>query len=364
MFLIITRNFPPDIGGIQILMEGLSQSLSVHGPIKIFADYHDDAKDYDEKTNLDITRISGIKLFRKYRKANVVLDYIKKNNIRAIFSDHWKSIEHLNKSFIKNIPVLCLMHSKEINHLPGSRLNSRMLKAFEKTNHAIANSNFTKNLAINVGIKKDLIKVICPGVNEPISINESIEQEAKEIFKDSFPKLITVSRLDKRKSHDNVIMSIKNLKPKFPKIKYVSVGMGEEENNLKKLTNEMGLNDDITFLKNINLKLKVALIKNSNLFIMPSRIYKKSVEGFGIAFMEAATYGLASIGGKDGGASDAIKNNKTGLLCDGNDLNSIYKAINEFFEKDNFITFGKAAKEYSKEFHWNKVIKKYLELIN
>ena len=55
----------------------------------------------------------------------------------------------------------------------------------------------------------------------------------------------------------------------------------------------------------------------ANLFLMPSRIEKRSVEGFGISFMEAASYGVGSIGGKDGGASDAIIDKKTGLICDG-----------------------------------------------
>ena len=42
MFLISTRNFPPDIGGIQNLMEGLSNALLNHGPVKVFADSFDD----------------------------------------------------------------------------------------------------------------------------------------------------------------------------------------------------------------------------------------------------------------------------------------------------------------------------------
>ena len=74
------------------------------------------------------------------------------------------------------------------------------------------------------------------------------------------------------------------------------------------------------FLNKVDEKLKVALIKNSNLFLMPSIKYKKSVEGFGISFIEAASYGVGSIGGKHGGAEDAIQNEKTGLLCDGDDI--------------------------------------------
>ena len=64
------------------------------------------------------------------------------------------------------------------------------------------------------------------------------------------------------------------------------------------------------FLKDISQDIKNALISKSNLFVMPSIIYKKSVEGFGIAFIEAAQYGIPSIGGKDGGASDAIKDGR------------------------------------------------------
>ena len=69
---------------------------------------------------------------------------------------------------------------------------------------------------------------------------------------------------------------------------------------------------------------------------MPSIVFKNSVEGFGISFIEAASYGIGSIGGKDGGESDAIKNGKTGLICDGQNINSIYESIIKFFENDNY----------------------------
>ena len=89
MFLVITRNFPPDVGGIQVLMGGLSESLLNHGPVKVFADEHENSIDYDSKSSINIERIKGIKLFRKYRKANLVNNFISENsNIRAIFADH------------------------------------------------------------------------------------------------------------------------------------------------------------------------------------------------------------------------------------------------------------------------------------
>ena len=69
---------------------------------------------------------------------------------------------------------------------------------------------------------------------------------------------------------------------------------------------------------------------------MPSIIYKKSVEGFGIAYIEAAQYGIPSLGGKDGGASDAIKHEETGLICDGNELSDIYSSLNSMIENKKY----------------------------
>ena len=365
MFLIVTRNFPPDIGGIQILMDGLSKSLLHHGPVKVFTYEYPSSDIYDKKSSLNIERVKGIKLFRKYRKANLVNNFINTNlSIRAIFADHWKSLELIRADYLKKTKSFCLLHSKEINHEIGSALNKRLIKSTNKADFIIANSNFTKELAIKVGIDPSKIHIIFPGIEKPKTIENIFKMEAEKIFGETFPKIITVARLDKRKGHDKILMLIKNLKPKFPKIKYISIGSGKEESSLIKLSKELSLEKEVTFLKNINQDLKIALITNANLFLMPSRIEEKSVEGFGISFVEAASYGVASIGGKDGGASDAINHNKTGLICDGKDLNSIYDSVVDFFQNEKFIKYGRDAKKFSENFHWNIVIKKYLKLIN
>ena len=365
MFVVVTRNFPPELGGMQALMGGLSESLINHGPVKVFAYEHPNSTDYDTKSATNIERIKSIKIFRKYRKANLVNDFIKQHSsIRAIITDHWKSLELLKGENLNKSKTFCLLHSKEINHEKGSSINKRIINSTNKANFIIANSNFTKELAIKVGIDPLKIHVIFPGIEKPKIIGNEFKIEAETIFKDSFPKIITVARLDKRKGHDKILMLIKNLKPKFPRIKYVCIGFGEEENNLLKLTKELKINKEVVFLKDINENLKIALISLSNLFLMPSRIEKRSVEGFGISFMEAASYGVGSIGGKDGGASDAISHNKTGMICDGNDLNSIYETVIDFFKDEKFIKFGKTAHKFSEDFHWNKIVKNYLKLIN
>ena len=233
MFLVVTRNFPPDIGGIQVLMGGLSESLLDHGPVKVFAYEFPNSSLYDSKSAMNIERIKGIKLFRKYRKANLVNNFINENsNIRSVLADHWKSLELLKEEHLNKSKTICLLHSKEINHQIGSSLNKRLIKSTNKANFIIANSNFTKELAIKVGINSSKIRVIFPGIQKPKIIDDKCKMEAESIFKDSFPKIITVARLEKRKSHDKILMTIKNLKTKFPNIKYISIGFSKAENNL------------------------------------------------------------------------------------------------------------------------------------
>ena len=363
MFIISTRNFPPEVGGMQNLMGGLANALVNHGPVKVFADKSQNFESFDKHSKAEIERFGGIKLLRKYRKANRVMEYIKENkNIRSIFFDHWKSVEKINSQIIENFPTFCLVHSKEINHSNGSMLNKRVLNSIKKVRYVIANSNFTKNLAVNIGVPENKIHIIHPGCDKPIKIDNDFQLQAENIYKDSFPKILTVARLDKRKNHQNILMCIRNLKEKFPKIKYVSVGEGEEKKRLLGLVKELKIENEVVILDNIDQKLKVALIKNSNLFLMPSIIVKKSVEGFGISFVEAASYGVGSIGGKDGGASDAIDNGKTGLICDGENINSNYESILKFFENENYKTYGINSLNFSKNFNWSIIIKKYLNL--
>ena len=59
MYLIVTRSFPPETGGMQNLMWGLTRSLSKHFMIKVFADFHEQHQKYDKEQyeNLDLVLI-------------------------------------------------------------------------------------------------------------------------------------------------------------------------------------------------------------------------------------------------------------------------------------------------------------------
>ena len=360
MYLIVTRSYPPTIGGMQNLMWGLSNELSKNYLIKVFADFEDNHKIFDEQASFSIERIGGPKLLRKYRKAYLVNEFMKNNKIDGIFGDHWKSLENLKTDKEK----YCLIHSKEINHIKGSNINKRLLNVLNNVKRVIANSKFTKELAINLGVNENKIIVINPGVYPAKKLDQKSLDKVESLLKVKKPRLITVARFDKRKNHEKVIMALRNLKQIYPDVVYICVGHGEEEENIKKLVKELDLEGQVMFFKDISNNLKNALIAKSNIFIMPSVTHKSSVEGFGIAYVEAAQYGIPSLGGKDGGASDAIENDKTGLICDGNNLDEIYFSLNSMIENKKYLEFGKNAKEYVSKFQWEKIFEKYRKILN
>ncbi len=360
MYLIVTRSFPPELGGMQSLMWGLTKEMSKNFMIKVFADFQENHKEFDKKENFSIERVGGIKFLRKIRKAQLVNEFLKENKVQGVIADHWKSLELINTDKKK----YCLIHGKEINHSKGSSLNKRVIKVLNNVEKVIANSEYTKNLAINNGVNKEKVIVINPGVDPVQELNKKSLEKVESLLKTKSPRLITVSRFDKRKNHEKIIMALRNLKQIYPDIVYICVGYGDEEENIKDLVKELDLVSQVMFFKDISSDLKNSLIAKSNIFVMPSIIHKTSVEGFGIAYVEAAQYGVPSLGGKDGGASDAISHDKTGLICDGNNLNDIYSSLNSMIENKKYHVFGKNAKEYVSKFQWEKILEDYKKILN
>ena len=360
MYLVVTRSFPPEVGGMQNLMWGLTRELSKNYMLKVFADYQENHKEFDDQVSFSIERVGGIKLFRKYRKAQLINEFIKENKIDGVIADHWKSLELIKT----NKKKICLIHSKEINHEKRTSLNKRVLNVLNNTDLVVANSKFTKNLAIECGVDENRIIVINPGIDPVQELNKKSLIKVDSLLKHKSPRLITVSRYDKRKNHEKVIMALRNLKQVYPDIVYICIGYGDEEENIKKLVKELNLEEQVMFFKDISNELKNSLLAKSNIFIMPSIIHKKSVEGFGIAYVEAAQYGIPSIGGLDGGAADAIDHEKTGLICDGNNLDAVYSSINSMLENKKYLEYGKAAKENSVKFKWDIIIEEYKKILN
>jgi phosphatidylinositol alpha-1,6-mannosyltransferase len=177
-----------------------------------------------------------------------------------------------------------------------------------------------------------------------MEMNKEIPALEKE--KNTF---FTISRIVKRKNIKNVIKAFYLLKKEGVNFVYYIAGKGNETEEIKKTIVELNLSDQIFFLGKVSEDKKDELYNKSSYFLLPS-VYDKddgSVEGYGIVFIEANSYGLPVLSGDTGGMVEAVNEYKTGLYTDGS-VNDIYIKIKELLTIDfNKSEIKKHANEHN-----------------
>ena len=364
MIIILTQCFPPAIGGIESLIENLSIQLSKTHEVIVLADEHYKKNDsyYDTKYNeiISITRISGIKFFRKRKKLSVLKKLLSSNKISHVIADSWKSLElTINILNSTSVPSICLAHGNELITNNSSK-KFRIIKTLNKVTCIVTNSNYTSSLVKGIGTNNQNITCIYPGAKNTIHLNEEIIPNIN-----GQPVITTLARLEKRKGHSYILSVVSKLKSEFPNILYIIAGSGVELENLKKITSKLDIVKNVIFLGNINENQKKFLFKNTDLMVMPTidESKKNSIEGFGIAYLEAAFFGIPSIASNVGGTPEAVVHDETGIII--SNMSELYNSIKDLFvNKLKLNELGKKAQlRAENDFTWEAIGNKYLQLI-
>ena len=124
------------------------------------------------------------------------------------------------------------------------------------------------------------------------------------------------------------------------------------------------MESNISFVGLVNDSQKKYLFENSDLMVMPTLDESKnrSIEGFGIAYLEAAFFSIPSIASNVGGTKEAVLHNKTGIIIE--NFDELYLSIYDLLiNPDKRKLLGKEAQKRAKlEFDWDVVANKYLEV--
>jgi len=360
MIIILTQCFPSRVGGIESLVSNLALSLGKKEKVIVFADHHhffyDALYDNQNKDRIMIKRTKGLKFFRRRKKIKELKPFIESKQVKLVIADTWKSLElgidYLNQ---KNVPTLCLAHGNELL-FKNDRKKNRVIKTLSNTTSIVANSQFTTSLIKKIIPNKDNVTYVYPGASD-----------LRNLKPDPFikitgaPVLITLARLEKRKGHLEILKVMKKLISEFPDILYIIAGDGEEKSNLKKFVNNNQLVSNVKFVGLVNENQKKFLFEKADLMIMPTldESKNKSIEGFGISYLEAAFFGIPSIASSVGGTSEVVINKSTGIII--SDFDELYDSTRNLL-KDNLSLrlLGENAKKRSiNNFSWEKVINDY-----
>ncbi|MDA9748549.1 glycosyltransferase family 4 protein [Pelagibacteraceae bacterium] len=365
MIIILTQCYPPRIGGIENLIFNLSIYLSKYEKVLVLADQHNFVKetifDKNYNNNLIIKRFGGLRFFRKRNKYRELKKIIELKKIKAIITDSWKSIEYpVSKINSKDYPIFTLAHGNEVI-IKNNSHKKRIINTLSKIDKIICNSKFTENLVHNIDDKLNNTEVIYPGVS-----NFDLIKPEKIEIKNGRPTLLTLARLEKRKGHEVILNVIKNLKKSYPEIRYIIAGEGNNLANLKFISKKLEIDKNVIFLGPVNEKQKKYIFTITDILVMPTidKSLEFSIEGFGIAYIEAGLFSIPSIASNVGGTNEAVLHKQTGIIVE--NINGLEKEIFDLLDnKNERIKLGNNAKNrVTNELLWSNQIKKYISLLS
>lgn len=215
-------------------------------------------------------------------------------------------------------------------------------KVWRNSLKVIANSLGLKELALQSSPKQK-INVIFNGVD----INEYKPLKNK---KPNDPlRIISTSRLTKRKCHDYVLRAIGD-----KDFEIVFVGDGDQKEELMSLAKEV--NAKAKFVGRKEKKEVVRYVQESDIFILASLN-----EGMSNSLLEAISCGLAIISTDTGGSKELIKGN--GFIVNKEDSESIAKALKKYQDSPKLLKEQSLkSRKIAQNLSWSKVAKQYKKI--
>ena len=210
-------------------------------------------------------------------------------------------------------PLYCWLHGIEVwgKALAAARRDLRACTALA------ASSSFTAQ-QVREGLS------VCP----PITV---VHPCSDLRFPEAIPapglplRLLTVARLDageRYKGHDQILDALHRLQQQGdldPELRWIVVGDGNDRQRLQDKALRLGLAAQIDWRGRLSDQQLIEEFLTCSVFVMPSGFSINAAcqatgEGFGIAYLEAAMAGRASIGALFGGQQDLIIDGETGWL--------------------------------------------------
>ena len=264
-------------------------------------------------------------------------------------------------------PIVIYAHGEEITTWRQPAKRKAMIFAYRHADQVVANSDFTRNELIKLGVDPGRIVLISPGVDiERFRLGLPCEDLRDSLGLRFGQKLIlSVGRLSRRKGFDMVIKTMPALLKLEMDVHYALVGTGEDAAHLASVAQEMEVSERVHLLGHVNLNDLPRWYNACDVFAMPNREINGDTEGFGMVFLEAAACGKPSVAGKAGGTGDAVLDGMTGLRVDGNQVGEIVSAIQRLLGPDGLEMGVFGYKRATSAFSWEHVAERtYNKVLN
>ncbi len=328
MPVLATTEFPPPgYGGIERYMVRLADEIAAAGHVlTVVAPWMPECDAFDAAQPYRVIRFpfpghdrpESLPMWT-YRVRKAVIEAHRDMPDKCTIASSWLrsglACATLPRSLRGKLAIVA--HGSEILSQRSFLRKAMMRTVFARADVAVANSAFTARLLREAKLSSDPVLGRC-----------GIEPKTSQRMPAEVPTILSVGRLVRRKGFDKTIEALAFLVDEFPTLRYEIVGVGPDAEHFRNLAQSLGVARHVAFLGDISdAELEQAYARAWCFSLATRRVGAGDVEGFGIVYLEAAMAGLASVGGMNSGAEDAIENGKSGLLVDGNDPQDIAGAL-------------------------------------
>ena len=256
--------------------------------------------------------------------------------------------------------VVIYAHGEELTTWGKGGKYKAMRFALRHADTVIANSDFTRNELISMGVREEQIVLINPGVDMERYHPGLPTEDLKEIIglQPGQKLILSVGRLSRRKGFDMVIRSLPELIKQGIDIRYALIGIGEDQDCLDNLARESGVADRVHMLGHVSPDDLPRWYNACDVFAMPNRAINGDTEGFGMVFVEAAACGKPVLAGEAGGTGAAVADGKTGLRVDGENMTAIIKALTQLLGEEGKQMGHNGYERAHASFSWEQVAAK------
>ena len=171
------------------------------------------------------------------------------------------------------------------------------------------------------------------------------------------PLIVCVSRLVARKGQDVLIRAMPRIRRDVPDASLLIVGGGPDRDRLVRLAADAP-NRSVVFAGQVSEGDLPRYYRAGNVFAMPcrSRLGGLEVEGWGNVFLEAAACARPVVVGDSGGARESLAPGETGLLVNGSDVAEVAGAVGSLLaDPERADAMGRAGRErVVRAFGWSR----------
>ena len=372
--LFITNDFGPRAGGIETFVHGLIERLP-RGSVIVYTSAQLESDKFDAKWlsefGVEVVRDRSKILLPTPRVIKACQKLVKSRKLTRVAFGAAAPLGIMARSMRSAgaEKIVALTHGHEVWWAKVPPF-SFAIKFMSKNIDAITYlGDYTRGEISKAISKNDVSKLvqIAPGIDVDHFVpTDSSELRAQLGLADK-AVIISVGRLVHRKGQDKLISALPAIRAAVPNVHLVLVGVGPHQKFLENLVAKLNVADCVTFIGRINYSELPKYICVGDIFAMPSRsrFFGLEVEGLGIVYLEASACGLPVVGGKSGGAPDAVLVGETGVVVDGTNASEIAEACIELLNNPELCALmGATGRAWIIEnWRWEIWATKYAELL-